>query len=370
MTPTSPAAPRLLDRVRAACRLRHYSPRTEEAYLHWIVRYIKFHNLRHPSAMAAAEINQFLTHLAVEGHVSASTQNQAFSALLFLYQKVLEIDPGRIGGVVRAQRPKRLPVVLSPEEVQRVLAQLEGVYRLIALLQYGAGLRLLECLQLRIKDLDGGNNVIVVRHGKGGKDRRTMFPEAVKPDLREHVRRVRTQHQRDLTRGFGAVPLPDAFERKSPNACRDFCWQFVFPASGLCTDPKTNQRVRWHLHESAVARAFRDAVQRSGIGKRATTHSLRHSFATHLLAAGYDIRTVQELLGHTNVETTMIYTHVLDNGRCPVRSPLDQLATGKLGGIGGNPLPSIPAPPLPSATPQALLPPRVGDRYVTGELPR
>jgi integron integrase len=238
--------PRLLDRVRQACRVRHYSPRTEDCYADWIKRYILFHGKRHPTEMGAAEINAFLTDLAVNGHVSASTQNQAFSALLFLYQKVLEVDPGRIEGVIRALRPKRLPVVLSPDEVQRVISQSDGVYRLVALLQYGAGLRLLECLQLRIKDLDAGNNVIIVRHGKGGKDRRTMFPDAVKPALREHVRRVRARHERDLANGDGAAPLPDAFSGKSPAASRDFCWQFVFPASTIYIDPKTGQRVRWH----------------------------------------------------------------------------------------------------------------------------
>jgi integron integrase len=327
--PQAPTAvdrqPKLLDRLRAACRLRHYSRRTEAAYASWVVRFVRFHHLRHPLEMGTAEINAFLTHLAVAGHVSASTQNQAFSALLFLYQKVLEVDPGQIAGVVRAKRPERLPVVLTREEVARVIARLDGPYALVARLQYGAGLRLLECLSLRVKDLDGGNNVIVVRGGKGDKDRRTMFPESVKPDLREHVRQVRALHQRDRARGLGYAPLPDAFERKAPTASQEFCWQFVFPAATLCVDPRTGQRVRWHLHESAVSRAFRGAVQGSGIGKRATTHSLRHSFATHLLEDGYDIRTVQELLGHASVETTMIYTHVLNSGRCPVRSPLDQL---------------------------------------------
>lgn len=346
---TRSAAPRLLDRVRDACRLRHYSRRTEECYAHWIVRFVRFHRLRHPQEMGAAEINAFLTHLAVEGHVSASTQNQAFSALLFLYQKVLEVDPGRIEGVVRAQRPKRLPIVLSREEVHTILAQLDGPYRLIAEIQYGCGLRLLECLQLRIKDLDGGNNVIAVRHGKGGKDRRTMFPESIKPALRDHVRDVLVRHRRDLDRGFGAVPLPEAFARKAPGAARDFCWQFVFPSSTLCTDPRTGEKVRWHLHESAVAREFRAAVARSGLGKRATTHSLRHSFATHLLEAGYDIRTVQELLGHSSVETTMVYTHVLNTGRCPVRSPLDQPVRPVIDG--GAP-PSIAGSPRFAAVPQ------------------
>jgi integron integrase len=322
-----PAAqePRLLDRLRAACRLRHYSRRTETAYAAWVVRFVRFHDLRHPSDMGAAEINAFLTHLAVEGGVSASTQSQAFSAVLFLYQKVLQVEPGQIAGVVRARRPVRLPVVLARDEVRRVVAQLEGVYGLIAQLQYGAGLRLLECLSLRVKDLDGGNNVIVVRGGKGDKDRRTMFPEAIKPELRRHVVRVRDLHQRDRARGLGYAPLPEAFERKAPAASQEFCWQFVFPSATLCLQPGTGRRVRWHLHESAVSRAFRAAVQRSGIGKRATTHSLRHSFATHLLEDGYDIRTVQELLGHASVETTMVYTHVLNNGRCPVRSPLDRL---------------------------------------------
>jgi integron integrase len=360
LQPTPPAfsseppvpKPRLLDQVRQACRVRHYSRRTEDAYVHWIRRYIFFHGVRHPAEMGGTEINAFLTDLAVRGRVSASTQNQAFSALLFLYQRVLAVEPGRIEGVIRANRLKRLPVVLSWEEVQRVIAQLEGVYRLTALLQYGAGLRLLECLGLRIKDLDGGNNVIIVRQGKGGKDRRTLFPEIVKPQLREHVRGVWEQHQRDLARGFGAAPLPEAFDRKSPGASRDFCWQFVFPAASLCIDPRTKQRVRWHLHESAVARAYREAVLRSRIGKRATSHAFRHSFATHLLEAGYDIRTVQELLGHSSVETTMIYTHVLNNGRCPVRSPLDRLS----GVIGGKALPPITEAVLTSPSPQPALP--------------
>ena len=354
MNAPAPQQPRLLDRVRAACRVRHFSIRTEDAYAAWIERFIRFHKIRHPNTMAEPEVNAFLTHLAVQRNVAASTQNQALCAPLFLYEVVLGTPLNQLN-IIRAERPKRLPVVLSPEEVRRVVTQLEGAYRLVALLQYGAGLRLLECLQLRVKDLDGGNNVIVVRHGKGGKDRRVPFPEAVKPELREHVRGVLAQHQRDLARGFGAAPLPEAFQRKAPSASRDFCWQFVFPASALCRDSRTGQQVRWHLHESAVSRAFRAAVQRSGIGKRATTHSLRHSFATHLLEAGYDIRTVQELLGHNSVETTMIYTHVLNTGRCPVRSPLDQLG-GAPAVFGGGALPPNTGQPKEPPGPQQLPP--------------
>jgi integron integrase len=352
--PAPSVRPKLLDQLRHAVRALHYSLKTEEAYVHWARRYILFHNKRHPAEMREPQVNEFLTDLAVRQHVAASTQNQALAALLFLYDKVLHQPLDRLQGVVRAKRPQRLPVVLTRDEVQRIIDRLDGVYRLVALLQYGCGLRLLECLSLRVKDLDGGNNVILVRHGKGGKDRRTMFPEAVKPQLRAHVRRVRDLHQRDLARGLGAAPLPEAFDRKSPGASREFPWQFVFPSSTTCLDPRTGERVRWHLHESAVARAFREAVLRSGIGKRATTHTLRHSFATHLLEAGYDIRTIQELLGHTNVETTMIYTHVLNSGRCPVRSPLDQLADhpSAIDCTPGQPI-TGPGTPQPQRQPQA-----------------
>jgi len=316
---------RLLDRLRAAVRVRHYSIRTEEAYVAWVRRFILFHNKRHPLEMGAAEINQFLTHLAVEGHVSASTQNQAFSALLFLYKSVLEVEPGLIEGVVRAKRPERLPIVLAREEVRRVLGQLTDIYRLIALLQYGAGLRVLEVLRLRVKDIDWDLNQIVVREGKGNKDRRTMLPAAVRPLLRTHLSGVKKQHAQDLAAGGGEVFLPDAFDRKSPEAARAWEWQYVFPSGKLSVDPRSGARRRHHYHEGTVMREFTAAVRRAGLEKRATTHSLRHSFATHLLEDGYDIRTVQELLGHASVETTMVYTHVLNRGGRGVRSPLDGL---------------------------------------------
>jgi integron integrase len=323
--------PRLLDRLRAALRVRHYSIRTEDVYVQWARRFILFHGKRHPIEMGAAEINAFLTHLAVVGHVSASTQNQAFCALLFLYQKVLEVDPGWLTGVVRAKRPERLPVVLSRDEVRRVLAALDGTYRLVGLLQYGAGLRVLECLRLRVKDLDWQLNQVLVRHGKGGKDRRTLLPAAARGPLAEHLRSVRELHERDLARGLGRVRLPDAMDRKVPSATTAWVWQWVFPSATLSCDPRSNtgELLRHHLHEGTVMRKVQEAVARSGIAKRATSHSLRHSFATHLLEDGYDIRTVQELLGHADVSTTMIYTHVLNRGGYGVHSPLDKL--GDLG---------------------------------------
>lgn len=319
------AKPRLLDRVRHACRLRQYSIRTEDAYHDWTKGFILFHNKRHPLEMGAAEINAFLTHLAVEGQVAASTQNQAFSALLFLYKSVLEVDPGLIEGVVRAKRPERLPIVLSRDEVRGVLGQLTGLYRLIALIQYGAGLRVLEVLRLRVKDVEWDLSQIVIREGKGNKDRRTMLPAAVRPMLRDHLIGVKKQHDRDLANGGGAVFLPDAFEHKSPAAARSWIWQYVFPSGKRSIDPRSGDQRRHHYHEGTVMREFTAAVRRAQLEKRATTHSLRHSFATHLLEDGYDIRTVQELLGHANVETTMIYTHVLNRGGRGVRSPLDGL---------------------------------------------
>ena len=322
-TPAGPPKPRLLDRVRAALRTRHYSPRTEETYVAWIRRYIFFHAKRHPAEMGAPEITRFLSALAVEGKVAASTQNQALSALLFLYREVLEMDLPWLDGVVRAKRPQRLPVVLTRDEVRTVLQPLKGVPRLMAYLLYGAGLRLLECCQLRVKDLDFGANQIVVRSGKGDKDRAAMLPAAVKADLAQHLGSVQKQHQRDLARGAGWVELPTALNRKYPNAGREWAWQWVFPATRFYVDRGTGQRRRHHLHESVLQRAVNDAVRQAGIPKRAGPHTLRHSFATHLLEDGKDIRTVQELLGHRDVSTTQIYTHVLNRGPSGVRSPLD-----------------------------------------------
>jgi integron integrase len=323
--PSPGSRPRLLDQVREAIRVRHYSLRTEETYVDWIRRFILFHGKRHPREMGAAEINQFLTHLAVQGEVAASTQNQAFCALLFLYRAVLEVDPGRIEGVVRAQRPHCLPVVLTRAEVQQVLARLEGTAHLVGLLLYGAGLRLLEALRLRIKDLEFGRGGIVVREGKGDKDRVTLLPAVARQPLLVHLERVRRLHERDLAEGFGRVYLPHALERKYPHADREWGWQYVFPAATRSRDPRSGVVRRHHLHETVIQRAVKEAVRRVGLSKPATPHTFRHAFATHLLEDGYDIRTVQELLGHASVETTMVYTHVLNRGGRAVRSPADRL---------------------------------------------
>ena len=316
--------PKLLDRLRHACRVRHLSPRTEDAYHGWCRRYILFHGKRHPADMGVAEINQFLTHLAVTRHVAASTQNQAFSALLFLYRVVLGVPPGLLTGAVRAARPKRLPAVLTRDEVGRVLGQMDGTYRLIGDVLYGGGLRLLEGLRLRVKDVDFAGGQLVVRHGKGGKDRRTLLPAAVRGTLAAHLARVQGLHARDVADGFGRVWLPDALAVKFPRAAAEWGWQWVFPAARRGRHRVTGGVGRHHAHEAAVSRAVTAAVRASGISVRATTHTFRHSFATHLLEAGYDIRTVQELLGHASVETTMVYCHVLNRGGRGVVSPLDQ----------------------------------------------
>jgi integron integrase len=333
-SPSAPQQPRLLDRVRLAIRALHYSRRTEDAYIGWVKRYIFFHGKRHPSGMGAEEVTRFLSSLALDGRVAASTQNQALSALLFLYREVLQQDLPWLEGIVRAKRPIRLPVVLTREEVQAVLAHLRGTPRLMGILLYGAGLRLLECAQLRVKDVDFGVNQILVRNGKGQKDRVTLLPATAQADLARHLEAVRQQHQRDLRTGAGWVSLPGALERKYPNAGREWAWQWVFPATSGYVDRETGKRRRHHLHESVVQRAVKDAVRRAGIVKSATPHTLRHSGVypalcgtTHLLEDGYDIRTVQELLGHKDVSTTMIYTHVLNRGPAAVRSPADRLAS-------------------------------------------
>jgi integron integrase len=317
--------PRLLDRVREAIRARHYSRRTEKAYVHWIKRYIFFNGKRHPADMGAAEVAAFLTALAVQSKVAASTQNQALSALLFLYREVLDAELPWLEDVVRAKRPLHLPVVLTRDEVRAVLQRLDGVPRLMVILLYGAGLRLLECCRLRVKDVDVTTNQITIRDGKGHKDRATMLPVAVKADLIAHLERVRRQHEGDLRHGAGWVELPGALLRKYPNAGRDWGWQWVFPATRIYVDRITGQRRRHHLHESVLQRAVKDAVRGAGIAKPATCHTFRHSFATHLLEESHDIRTVQELLGHQDVSTTMIYTHVLNRGPAGVRSPADRL---------------------------------------------
>jgi integron integrase len=323
--PASPPTPKLLDQVRQTIRKRHYSNRTEKAYVHWIKRFIFFHNKRHPAEMAEPEIAQFLSSLATEGRVSASTQNQALNALLFLYHEVLNKKIGLIDGVVRAKRPPRLPVVLTKDEVKRVLDRMNGTPHLMGLLLYGAGLRLMECCRLRVKDIDFSRNEVVVRSGKGNKDRYTMLPNTVRDSLIEHLRGVKSQHDEDLKNRLGRVSLPNALDRKYPNAGKEWGWQWVFPATSHYTDRSTGEKRRHHLHESVLQRAFKEARLKAGVFKPAGPHSLRHSFATHLLENGYDIRTVQELLGHNDVSTTMVYTHVLNRGGKGVRSPADSL---------------------------------------------
>jgi len=315
--------PKLLDQVRDTIRLKHYSIRTEQAYTDWIRRFILFHNKRHPRDMSEEEVAQFLTHLARDGNVAASTQNQALSALLFLYKDVLKQEIGWLDRVERAKKPPKLPVVLPPGEVQRIFAHLSGVEKLMASLLYGSGLRLMECVRLRVKDVDFAYAQITVRDGKGARDRVTMLPVNLARLLRRHLVKAKTQHEQDLEDGFGSVHLPFALARKFPNAEREWAWQYVFPSSRLSIDPRTGKKQRHHMAEGILQVAVKKAVRASGIAKPATCHSLRHSFATHLLENGYDIRTVQELLGHKDVSTTMIYTHVLNKPGLGVKSPLD-----------------------------------------------
>jgi integron integrase len=317
--------PKLLDQVRSTIRFRHYSYQTEKTYVHWIKRFIFFHHMRHPREMGKEEVEHFLTALAVDRHVSAATQNQALHALLFLYREVLAQELGWLSDIVPANRPQRLPTVLTQQEVRSLLGAVQGVPWLVANLLYGAGLRLTEGLRLRVKDIDFTANHIVVREGKGDKDRITMLPSVVKEPLAAHLTRVRTLHQYDLARGFGRVALPDALDRKYRNAAGEWGWQWVFPASHLSVDPRSGIHRRHHLYESVPQRALREAARQVGLTKPAHPHILRHSFATHLLEAGYDIRTIQELLGHRDVSTTMIYTHVLNRGGRGVASPADRL---------------------------------------------
>ena len=317
------SSPKLLDRVRWHLRVKHYSIRTEQAYIDWIRRYILFHRKRHPNEMAEKEITEFLTHLAVDKRVAASTQNQAFSALLFLYQQVLERRLDFIDNVQRVTRPAKLPIVFTPREARAILAHLKGDYRLMAELLYGSGLRLMECLRLRVKDIDFGYGHIIVRDGKGLRDRITVLPERLRRPLQLHLERVREIHQRDLAAKNGRVYLPFALERKYRNAGRSWPWQYVFPADKLSTDPRSGEVRRHHVSENNLQKAVKTAIHRAGLRKAGSCHTFRHSFATHLLENGQDIRTVQELLGHKDVSTTMIYTHVLNRPGLAVRSPLD-----------------------------------------------
>jgi len=318
--------PRLLDRLRDAIRRRHYSYRTEQAYVHWARRFILFHGKRHPRDLGPVEVTAFLTHLARERGVSASTQNQALSAILFLYGGVLDVKLPWMDGIERAKRPVRVPVVLTREEVRALLARLEGTKWLMAGLLYGAGLRLRECLKLRVKDVDFGYRQLTVRDGKGAKDRITMLPSELIEPLRAHLARVKSQHERDLAEGFGEVEMPFAIDRKYPRAAREWGWQYVFPSRKLSADPRSGVIRRHHVYDDVLPRAIGQAAREAGIAKPVGSHTMRHSFATHLLESGYDIRTVQELLGHKDVSTTMIYTHVLNKGGRGVKSPLDRLA--------------------------------------------
>ena len=317
--------PKLLDLVRQEIRTRHYSIRTEEAYTRWIKQFILFHNKRHPAEMGEHEVTAFLSHLAVNRNISASTQNQALSAILFLYKQVLKQPLDWLDSITRAKHPERIPIVFTRGEVQAILAQLDGQTWLMASLLYGSGLRLMECLRLRVKDLDFGYKQITVRDGKGAKDRVTLLPGALQGPLQRHLAKVCLQHAQDLQQGFGAVYLPFALERKYPTANREWGWQYVFPAPRRSVDPRSGAVRRHHVDEQVLQKTVKAAIRAAGISKPGSCHTFRHSFATHLLEDGYDIRTVQELLGHKDITTTMIYTHVLNRGGKAVRSPLEGL---------------------------------------------
>jgi len=321
MMPEQPK--KLLDQVRDTLRIRHYSYRTEQSYVDWIKRFILFHHKRHPKEMGGLEIEVFLAYLAQERHVSASTQNQALSAIRFLYKNVLQQEIPPLPNVVYIRRPKQLPTVLSHDEALEVINRMTGKTRLMARLLYGSGLRLMECLRLRVKDIDFSNRLIIVRDGKGEKDRITVLPDSIVTELQTHLQDVKTLHERELREGYGEVALPYALNVKYPNAGREWGWQYVFPATQRSLDPLTGGIRRHHLDESVLQRAVKDAARQTSIAKNVSPHTFRHSFATYLLQNGYDIRTVQELLGHKDVKTTMIYTHVLNRGPKAVRSPLD-----------------------------------------------
>ena len=323
-TPAAPNPPKLLDQVRDKIRVKHYSIRTETQYLQWIKRFILFHGKRHPKDMDAIEVEAFLTNLAVEGSVSASTQNQALSALLFLYREVLGINLPWMDTMVRAKKSQRLPVVLTRAEVALVLERMDGGYGLMARLLYGTGMRLMECVRLRVKDVDFAQRVILIRDGKGAKDRVTMLPDVLMQILQEHLVKRRQLYEDDLAKDRAEVFLPDALARKYPNAANGWAWQYMFSSGSYSVDPRSGRNRRHHIDEKLLQRAMKRAVAASGVVKLATPHTLRHSFATHLLESGYDIRTVQELLGHSDVSTTMIYTHVLNKGGRGVVSPLDR----------------------------------------------
>ncbi len=323
MTQGSLTKPRLLEQVRHSLRLRHYSYRTEEQYLGWIRRFILFHHKRHPGQMGAVEVEAFLNDLAVRGQVAAATQNQALAALVYLYRHVLKQELPWLNEIVRAQRPRRVPLVLSREETRAVLAQLPGVYWLIGTLLYGGGLRLMECLRLRVQDIDFNYSRISVRNGKGGKDRVTILPALIVPPLRAHLQAIEERHRAAVRDGYGGVELPLSIVHKRPAAALEWAWQYVFPALRASQDPRTGVSRRHHVMEDSVQRQMRAAVRRAGINKAASCHTLRHCFATHLLERGYDIRTVQELMGHANVSTTQLYTHVLQKGANAVASPAD-----------------------------------------------
>jgi integron integrase len=322
-TPQPTAEPRLFGRLRAIARAHHLSRRTEQAYVLWTRRFVLFHGRRHPRDMAEPEVNAFITHLAAHTDIGPSTQSQALAALLFLYREVLQRPLGELGELIRVARHRKLPVVLTRDEVRQLLRQSEGLNALVLSLLYGTGMRLLEALRLRVKDVDFSCHQIVVRDGKGRKDRVTMLPAVLEPALRRHLDKVQKQHLIDLAAGQGSVYLPNALTQKYPSAATDWAWQYVFPADHLSVDPRSGTFQRHHLGERSIQRAFQTALRRTGIAKAASCHTLRHSFATHLLLAGYDIRTVQELLGHRHLKTTMVYTHVLNKGGRGVVSPID-----------------------------------------------